>query len=439
MAHFDPEQVPALVHSGFGSLPASAALRVPQLTREALAQLLPMLAFGKAKREQVIQLLLTRRGLIRLGVTDAEIREISDELLLGVRSLPSRQRLGDVPPAADFDWNDGDHDALLLLYACDAAAVDALAATLPDLRGEDPGVALPPPLHSHLPEHSREPFGFRDGISTFRLSPDPREPDELPLGEAILGQPDMTGEPPHVTALGDHGSLVAVLELHQDVRAFWSYWLSRGHDVDDAVLLASKGVGRWPNGMPLLPGARAEPAFDEEALTVHSFAADPRGAGCPFGSHVRRANPRDTLVADPGLSTEISRLHQFLRRGRVFGPPAPHRMYPEPLRAHMPDGDPATADAPRGLVFVALAGDLRRQLEFNVQNWLHAPKHANLWDEVDPVLGRNGEAHRFSIPTATMARHLDGMGAWVRPRGGGYYLMASSAVLARLAEGWTPA
>jgi deferrochelatase/peroxidase EfeB len=431
MAQLDPRQVPALVHTAFSTLPASAALRVPVIAPATLAELLPMLAYGKEPRERAVQLLLTRRGLIRLGVAEAEIEAVSKELLLGVRSLPSRQRLGDIPPATDFDWDDRDHDALLLLYGPDAEAIDALMAALPDL-----DEAVSPALPSYLPQNGREPFGFRDGISTFRLTQEPQEPNQLPFGEVILGQPDLTGEAPRSTELGDDGTLVAVLELHQDVQAFWSYWLSQGKGVDEAVLLASKGVGRWPNGMPLIPGQRTEPPLDEAALEIRSFAADPRGAGCPFGAHVRRANPRDTLVPDPELSRQIAQLHQFLRRGRLFGPPAPRSVYPEPLRQHMPDGAPEAAEASRGLFFVALASNLRRQLEFNVQNWLHAPKHGNLWDEVDPVLGRTGSAHRFSIPTGAVARHLDGIGDWVHPRGGGYYLLPSCRAVERLARGW---
>ncbi len=433
MAQLDPGQVPALVHTAFSTLPASAAVRVPRITPAILAELLPLLAYGKQQREGAVQLLLTRSGLIRLGVPEAEIGAVSKELLLGVRSPSSRQRLGDVVSASDFDWDDSDHDALLLFYGRDAAAVDTLAASMPDL-GEGTSV----PLRSYLPENAREPFGFRDGISKFDLVPEPRQPHEFPLGEVLLGQPNLTGETPISTELGDDGTLVAVLELHQDVRAFWSYWLSRGDGVEDAVLMASKGVGRWPNGMPLTPGQQTEPAFDEAALDIRSFATDPRGTGCPFGSHVRRANPRDTLVPNPALSNQIARLHQFMRRGRVFGSAAPRSVYPQPLRQHMPDGPPEAAAAPRGLFFIALASDLRRQLEFNVQNWLHAPKHADLWNEVDPVLGRNGSAHRFSMPSATVARHLDGIGEWIRPRGGGYYLLPSHRAMERLARGWCP-
>ena len=431
---YDPEQVATLVHTGFGSLPASAVLRLPAIDTATVAALLPLLAYGKAPREHAVQLLLTRKGLNRLGVPDAEIGAISPELLLGIASPPSRQRLGKLPAADGLDWEDGGHEAALLLYARDADAVDALAPALPGV-----GEAASTMLRSHLPANGREPFGFRDGISSFGVSAEPRTPEELPLGEALLGRPDLTGEVPRSTALGDDGTLVALLELHQDVGDFWAYWLDRGDDVEDAVLLASKGVGRWPNGMPLKPGQRREPPFDENALRIAGFADDPRGTGCPFGSHVRRAHPRDTLVPDPALSDSIARLHQFLRRGRLFGPPAPRSLYPEPLRAHMPEPTPGAADAPRGLLFAALAGNLRRQLEFNMQNWLHAPKHADLWDEVDPVLGRRGTAHRFSVPTHGVARQLDGIGAWVRPRGGGYYLLPARRVLERLATGWPAA
>ena len=52
------------------------------------------------------------------------------------------------------------------------------------------------------------------------------------------------------------------------------------------------------------------------------FRADPYGDGCPLGSHVRRANPRDGLAPDQAAAQTLldaANNHRILRRGRKYG------------------------------------------------------------------------------------------------------------------------
>ncbi len=93
--------------------------------------------------------------------------------------------------------------------------------------------------------------------------------------------------------------------------------------VCDAI--AAKLVGRWQDGTslvrhPLGPGTLENPpaAPDNDFLLG---AEDPTGLRCPFGSHIRRANPRDTRF--PGSSEEIAATnrHRILRVGRSYEVP----------------------------------------------------------------------------------------------------------------------
>ncbi|MDQ3289238.1 MAG: hypothetical protein M3Q42_13490 [Pseudomonadota bacterium] len=443
--------VQSLVFTGFGTLPHGAMLRVRGIDRDWLQRLLPRLSFGRDAHAQGVQLLLSARGMTALGLATEQIDALGRQVRDGMTSSPSRQRIGDVGPMAPTDawWTDLDHDAMLLVYGATAAEVAPLVDAL------SLGVEVSGRRAMRIPPGSREPFGFLDGITRTRVAREGAvHEDGITDGEVLFGHRDATGAIADGGAFGLHGSLVVVRELAQDVEAFWRFWMhAADDDAETALLLASRSVGRWPNGMPVRPGDTREPALVEEQLHRTSFADDPEGIGCPYGAHVRRANPRDTLVPDAALSSGISGLHSLIRRGRMFGPDAPNEWYPPPLRAAMrADAGPHAGAEPaagagttpatdihagatpgigeeRGLMFIGLCTDLRRQFEFIMQNWLLAPKHAGLYNEVDPLLAHVGTARDFSLPTGGFCRHLSPVGGWVAPRGGGYYLMPARDAL----------
>lgn len=74
---------------------------------------------------------------------------------------------------------------------------------------------------------------------------------------------------------------------------------------------------------------------------------DPEGLRCPFGAHIRRANPRDSLGSMEQVA--ISNRHRILRIGRQY--------------SRRPERTP-------GLLFMCLNGDLERQFEFVQQTWI---------------------------------------------------------------------
>jgi deferrochelatase/peroxidase EfeB len=155
-------------------------------------------------------------------------------------------------------------------------------------------------------------------------------------------------------------------------------------------------------------------------LNEFSFAVDdPDGQRCPLGAHIRRANPRDMLGGE-------TQRHRIVRRGRLYGPKL----------------DQASDDGQsRGLYFVALNANIRRQFEFIQQTWLNGRKFGGLFDERDPLLGKDergevGEVSQraFSVQGQFVRRRLVGLPRFVRVRGGEYFFLPGLRALNYLAE-----
>ena len=127
--------------------------------------------------------------------------------------------------------------------------------------------------------------------------------------------------------LGLNGSYVVYRKLQQDVAGFWQFMkreavrASGKQDAPALVWLASRCVGRWPSGAPLV----LAPLADDPQLRDRNdflYRDDPDGLACPIGAHIRRTNPRDDIKPYPAAeSLSMSEAHRLLRRARVFGPP----------------------------------------------------------------------------------------------------------------------
>jgi deferrochelatase/peroxidase EfeB len=275
--------------------------------------------------------------------------------------------------------------------------------------------------------------------------------------------------------IGRNGSFLVIRQLEQDVAAFETYCEQEATRLDGTLpepyrinkeFIAAKMIGRWRDGssiarFPYLsastiasengveavkpmarpmasPGGVAAaiappPGLPEAKIAraasgpVNTIAADndflfgtedPEGLRCPFGAHIRRANPRDSL--DPGSQDQIdiSNRHRIIRIGRGY--------------------KPADGQKP-GLLFMCLNGDIERQFEFIQQTWLASPKFLRLNHEVDPIVvdgvaGTNG----FTIPTRTGPIALSPMQRFVTTRGGGYFFLPSKRLLTYLSSEMAP-
>jgi deferrochelatase/peroxidase EfeB len=181
--------------------------------------------------------------------------------------------------------------------------------------------------------------------------------------------------------------------------------------------IAAKLIGRWKDGTslvryPRMPGTVVGGASTQPDNSFLLGGEDPGGHACPFGAHIRRANPRDTRYPkDPEEIAAVNR-HRILRVGRSYD---------------MSHGNARS----NGLLFLALNADIERQFEFVQKTWLLNPSFRGLEGEVDPIVGHGGRA--FTVPTRNGPLRLLDIPDVVRVRGGGYFFMPGRAAMRYLA------
>ena len=439
------QDVQSLVFSAHGSLPHSVSVWLgisdPQLAKEGLRRIANLISFGipNTDRQSALQLLFSAVGLQSLGVAPNEYQGLSRPFRQGIAEPHRSRALGDRgrnDPQA-WVWNDTTSHAVALCYAKDQGSIDRDIANLLTELGA--GWQCIAQLATYQPTDSREHFGFRDGISKVHIDlGDGHDfgPGSVgvPAGEILLGHRNASGRLAPVTQIARDGVYVAIRQLAQDVSGFWEFWRSQG-DEQLAVWLASKAVGRWPNGMPVSGSAsQSQPEFvASEVFNSLSFRDDVFGDVCPRGAHIRRANPRDGLTTDPKESLELTRQHQMIRRGRLYGSLMPDLHLPSVIERR--EETRGGVDEERGLLFVALCSDLTRQFEFVQQSWLNDPKFSGEYDEVDPLAAGDsipGDGHHFSIPRDSIRQRLSDVRRWVTVRGGGYFLLVGRSALRSL-------
>jgi deferrochelatase/peroxidase EfeB len=185
--------------------------------------------------------------------------------------------------------------------------------------------------------------------------------------------------------------------------------------VELAEWISAKMVGRWKDGTSLVRNPnyrgsmRTPPAVADNTFLFGR--EDPDGLRCPFGAHIRRANPRDSF--DPGsqVQIDISNRHRILRVGRGY--------------AAAPKAEP-------GLLFMCVNADIERQFEFLQQSWILGANFHGLEDEVDPIVGCKGKS--MVVPTPSGPLKLQALREFVKVLGGGYFFMPSRSAVAWLAH-----
>jgi Dyp-type peroxidase family len=331
---------------------------------------------------------------------------------------------------------------------------------------EQRGDTLPDPLRGH--EH----FGFKDGVSQpgvrgkvsaapgdfitprYISSTDPRarlfaKPGQVLVwpGQFLLGEPRQ--DPQNLFAPAPaasnfpswarRGSYLVFRRLRQNVPAFWDFATSSAAALDmRPEEFASRLVGRWPSGAPLMRAPSADDAalagdtwannhfiFDDDTRpsnlrSIPGYAgdsaaqamADVLGMVCPHFAHIRKANPRDSATDLGKPADTLIRL--ILRRGIPFGPPL----------AGVEKPTPKLREQERGLIFVSYAGTIEDQFEFLTRRWANAPEQPN-FGGLDPVIGqrdKNGDRTRFiDFPGPGGTVRLDIKDEFVTPTGGGYF------------------
>ncbi len=341
----------------------------------------------------------------------------------------------------------------------------------------------------------KEHFGYTDGISDpyfegciktgisvigggkpTRLDPSTREGWEpLGTGEFILGHRDELQEypiAPEPRLLSFNGTFMVYRKLHENVGSFNRYLEEKGKDLPGGKdMLAAKFAGRWKNGAPITTfptreeadqfittisetrakrdaaraannKAAAKQAQEEleelkKRLVAFDYNHDLDGAGCPFGAHVRRNNPRGYLefVKDKAKEKPFNTPGALDNRRRI-------------ARRGLPYGevkDPTKDDGEHGIIFMALNTSIKRQFEFLQQQWINYGNDFKLSNDKDPLLGNhsteNGKPAGRTMIEADPENGQDAplfcsnLPRFVETRGGDYFFVPSVTAIRMIGEG----
>jgi Dyp-type peroxidase family len=456
-------------------------------------------------QERALQVAFTAPGLRNLGVPDELFRDDSllaypREFRLGMAGegldLEGRsRRLGDIGQNAPANWKWGGTQmqmphVLVMLYAEAGGLAAFQQLVTADLApGFEVFQVLATAKAVDQGNTRREPFGFVDGISqpeidwTAQRKPGTRADLEygnlIAPGEFLLGYENEYGlytrrplldpilDPENILPaaqdnparhdLGRNGCYLVFRQLEQDVSGFWNY-VAKQSSEDSGVGLAEAMVGRrLPTGDPLITASRAEirgvgPNAQDIRQNGFTFEPDPEGLACPFGAHIRRANPRSAdlpggrqgwiswLLHTLGLKQEgprgdlisSSRFHRIIRRGRPYGAVIDHRE--SVLRGESPG-------VASGIYFICLNANISRQFEFIQNAWIVSPRFNAMDGETDPLLGNrmpfpgDQPTDTFSLPQPSSPnRRIAGLPQFVTVCGGAYFFLPGLRALRFIAR-----
>jgi Dyp-type peroxidase family len=477
--------IQGVITSGYGHLPFAAYLFVTITDADDGRQWLSRIADSVTSSHRrgnghsapedrppaAVNIGITASGLRAVGLPDEVLRTFPVEFQDGIASDERSRILGDSGTSAPETWEIGGPrtepaHALLMLFAADEATLAAMCRTHRALLASSGGaVELPGGFQRGFrPDTFAEPFGFHDGIAQPSIAG--LSGHGVPTGEFILGYENHYGLMPPTPVvpremnaapalppldspyhagkqlgdLGRNGSYLVYRKLQQDVAGFWQFMAREatrdgGADAARMVWLASKCVGRWPSGAPLM----LAPDADNPGLADRDdffYADDLDGLRCPLGSHIRRTNPRDVLKPYPReQSLSMTEAHRLLRRGRAYGAP----LFDASVLRHTPDAELFKMLAnlqddgqPRGVHFFCVNASLKSQFEFVQQAWCNNPRFGGLNDNVDPLTSSAcppDSPSRMTIPRQDGALRTNPLPQFVTVRAGAYMFLPSLTAL----------
>jgi len=390
------------------------------------------------KPDATLNVYFSWHGLAAVGVPQASLDSFPQEFRQGMAAR--WQLLRDPDPAGwEFGGDSGQADVFFAVYGNTVAHVEArLDAVRAELAQVPGALTVTHRQDAAMLARHTEHFGFADGFGQPQIAgsgaPEYRG-DGTPVGangwvplepgEFILGHPNETGFPGPTLfppLLGRNGSFMAYRKMEQDVPAFRALLRAEAARLygssapENVERLAAKLVGRWRSGCPLMLSPERDDLLLAEQWGINNdfrYAADPRGATCPLGSHIRRMNPRDGL--SDGTATLV-RTHRIVRRGMPYGD-------------WLEDDNGDSKE--RGISFMAVNASLAYQFELVHQDWTNSGEFAGLdAQDVDPFNGEPREGSRFRIPQASgPPRRIYNMPRFTTLRGGGYFFIPSLTAL----------
>ncbi len=493
----DTNDIQSWIYSGYPHLPKStyAFLRIDdQIRARQFLKGIPWQISSatksrnrQAQSHQVLNVAFTAMGLLALGIDDETVEKFPIEFQEGMNAPHRGAFLGDISPGGKPDHTVRDYaaSAVHLLFACHFISASVRDSWISKFQRDSSagGLSLVGLELGELADSGKEHFGFKDGISNPEIHG--FKGAGSATGEFILGYPNEQGcmpvspllspeSDPHdllppamcdnrnMRDLGRNGTYLVFRKLAQDVSAFWNFIaddcrrrLGRAEPAD-LVWLASKLVGRWPNGVSLVEAPHFD-AYSEimqerlKAGSLNDFTygqTDTSGHRCPFAAHVARMNPRDRIQ---GLSESealgTTARHRLLRRGRRYGPelfdlkildtPESWNRLQQLFQSRPEAQDTTRSD--RGLFFIAFCANIREQFEFVQRAWGNNPHFNSAKGSQDPLIGTNSSITpgRSGIP---IPDRDGGITTGLVPqavsfRGGGYFFLPSIAAFRWICHG----
>lgn len=473
--------VQGIIIKGYDKLKAAAflLLEITDTTKAKhwLASQLPLVTHGATSTKTIntaVQIAFTYSGVAALNVPAEGLKTFPPEFIEGMVTEHRSRMLGDLEDSAPdkWDWGGTEKDfnsihLLLMLYATEEATLQHLQ-TNQKTALDAAGLKIAHQLHTSKLPNDKEHFGFRDGIAQPVMRGINHESDNdanlINPGEFIFGYPNEyekymfspTISPEHdlsnilatdmnnpaLKDLGRNGSMLVFRQLEQNVKAFWNMADRAAKEQtaqDDPVTaeyIASKMLGRWPNGSPLTK-CPMEPDTSKEIFDNFGYAQhDYDGLKCPIGAHIRRANPRDNFLRDSTGDKEkdIERSMKFmkrfriLRRGRSYGAPLVESMEPKDIIHAVED------NKERGLYFLCFNSNIGRQFELIQQTWINNPKFAGLYEDPDPMIGYpgimgDGATTTFTEQALPVRKQVKGITRFVNVKGGAYFFVPGLTAL----------
>ena len=375
---------------------------------------------------------ITFAGLKALGVPERSLESFPEAFRVGMAARA--HQLGDDGVSDPKNWQKpfgmGDiHIGLSAFSDTEEKWRSVLAMAREQYQGFS-GVTVLEILDFGQQPGERNSLGYKDGIDQppvegSGVEPLPGQGRPIKAGEFILGYPGEAGVSlprPQPDILGRNGTYVGFRKYQSRVGAFNRFLRANGSTEAERELIAAKLVGRWRSGAPLTLAPDADnPALgaDPQRNNDFNYANDPHGRQVPFGSHIRRMNPRDTKLT---RLTDVN-IHRVIRRGTTYGKPY--------------DANELSAEAdetPRGAIFLFMSAKAMATMEFLQQEWVNDGDFIGANGERDPIIGRQEEGATFTIPKEPVRRRIRGIQTFNVLRGGEYFFMPSISALKWLAN-----
>lgn len=427
--------------------PEKAKIYLQKIARE-------ITSVDQAVNDYYLNIGFTAAGLSEIGLHEKNLKSFIREFREGMVT-PHRQRLlGDHDSSDPLKWNWGGPanqpvHLILMIFVPSEESLHSHHAELLEKFSEN-GLKLTWVLRADTFPDKKEHFGFREGISQpviIGSGVEGLERDEIKPGEFVLGyrnEYDVHPDTPLVKEvqgnlkmlpldpdgsdqrdLGRNGTYFVLRQLKENVDGFWNFLNEKTKNEDgslnplESTRLAAKMMGRWPSGAPLVKFPDEDPGVLTDDNDFVYIETDKLGLKCPFGSHTRRANPRDNFEeSKPEESLKLTRKHRIMRRTRSYG-----EKFTATATQHTPIDEV-------GVLFGCFNADINRQFEFIQYTWASYPKFKQLYADPDPFIGvkenpAEGVVQQFTIPTETHNKYVDGLKSFVTVRGGAYFFFPS--------------